>query len=273
MVGKHIRLLGSVSYITFPLRYSNSWRILSDDGGYKVTRYLMFLMFVLPTGASTFTATTTSSYGPNAGAEQCADAGPLGASCGTSSYSDSTNNSGYATASAGFEPATPGYFGAMASAEVDLLAVCGPYPCLTQSGTADAELDLAIHGGAAGTPGLVEITSFISGFGGLTSVGLTTGYLLGPHGGLVYSFTYDQPFHLSASVDQSCSECGLYSYPVRATAYFQAPFYVYDTSMNLVSTINSPLDAQPAPEPGTLTIMIVGLALIARAVRPKTHAK
>lgn len=237
---------------------------------------ILVLVFLLPLGASTFTATTLSANGLFVPPETCSDVSPLSAACRTSS-SNSGGSAGSVSASANFEFNHPGFFG---FAEVSLVAICASFStCLDQEGTADAEVDLAIHGEPAGTPGLLEIISFSTRAGdfaptGTTAVtGLTRTDLPGPHGGFVYTFTYDQPFQISATVTGSCSECGLFSFPSSGTAGFNAPFYVYDTSMNLVSTINSPLDAQPAPEPGTLTIMVVGLAFLARTARSKTKVE
>jgi hypothetical protein len=132
-------------------------------------------------------------------------------------------------------------------------------------GTADAEVDFAIHGEPAGTPGLLEISPFLGG-GGLDGVartnviGLTSAGYGGRHGGL-YNFIYEQPFRLSATVFGGCDECG----PDRGSAGFDAPFYVYDLDMNLLQTIRTPSDAEPAPEPATITSMIVGLAFVGLA--------
>jgi hypothetical protein len=69
-----------------------------------------------------------------------------------------------------------------------------------------------------------------------------------------------KPFRISATVQGECSECPFSI--VDGSAEFDAPFYIYDINLNLVGTISSPSDAQPAPEPTTLINVIAGLAVL-----------
>jgi hypothetical protein len=210
--------------------------------------------------ATSFTATTTSQGGaPCSKINQ-----PDPVTCSGGSFSPTA--SAEIKAFAGYLPG----LGAMAIARLDLDAIClgSVLNCLTQSGFADAEVDLAIHG-PAGATALVEFSKITINVGGLaaTSLAVTGVNLVNPiglHGGSIYSFTYEAPIHLSATIQGGCSECGDPISPLRLSAFISAPFYLYDLNMNPLGTIESPLDALPAatPEPGTAAALSAGFLLL-----------
>ena len=200
--------------------------------------------------ANSFTATTTSE-----GGTPCSNTSQS-ASVTCDGGSNTPFGGGRVTSAAGFGG------GSMAFATLTLEAVCHTVAdCLSQSGFADAQVDLAIHG-PAGTPGLLEFIRFNPGtplMTGFTTVtGLTLFNINGPHGGSVFNFVYEEPFHVGATIQGGCSECELFG-----SARISAPFYIYDLNMNLLGTISSPLEAAPAPEPGTAVFLSAGLLLMA----------
>jgi hypothetical protein len=206
-------------------------------------RFLTLLLLLAGSlAANTFTASTHSQ-----GGSSCSHVDfPDPTSC--DSGSGGPGFVGQATASAGFG------LNSMAFAIITVYAECHfGNDCHNQGGTADVELDLAIHG-LAGEPGLVEIAHLNVGNVIVSADTAVTGLTVfapfpGPHSGTVYNFIYEQSFHVSAIAHGGCSECGDSQFPFRGSARVISPFYVYDLNMNLRETIISPLDAQAAPEP------------------------
>lgn len=159
---------------------------------------------------------------------------------------------------------------ALIGADVDIWAGCGYHStCLSQSGSARAEIDVTVYG-AAGTKGIIEYSSYASDwdhrdtFASVSGLGAYIGP--GQHGGGLYEFVYGAVIHLSVYAANGCSECegsnywGGYPNPVRAVAFIR-PFYFYDTDRNPISAAyGSPVSA---PEPSSLRLGALGFAAMA----------
>lgn len=186
---------------------------------------LLFVLSTAPSWADTFSVWSSSENGPS-----CSKTGPNPVSCSTSSSSPNYRGGGSVTASAGYFP------GRIADARIELLAVCHQTnDCVSQVGTASAVVDLAVRGQPAGTRGLIEIYGVAienSGTARTSITGLSYYSSFGPHYGTLYSFVYEEPFRLTATVSAGCSECegGGYGYfgysgysPLVTQAGFHAP--------------------------------------------------
>jgi len=184
---------------------------------------LRYLLILIPAAlsADTFTANT---FAPG---DSCSNVGATPNSCqsvfGTLRASGTANAiTRLASPVAGFGFALPGSTGLMFSAEANVMARCiGINDCMSVSGDADVEMDLAIHGMPAGTPGIIEIAISVYRIGDVSplnvkaKVGLPFNPNLAPHPGgfVLYNFLYDQPFHVSAMAAAGCSECGSFGFP------------------------------------------------------------